>query len=239
MGSELGRITFVFETICSADCVLYFMVDINKKSTNVVESWSGAKGKQSYAHIISKNASFTFTWAFQRTNQGQDDRSACYNDCMFSYVRNNQSLIYDFSRLSRVGSLMNGPSFTARGTKFFHFFNISLCGSQLFAQVAGHSHIFKNYTKPGIICAIGRIHPFICKARATVETTLGNVNIKPEVFEQSKTKLPDVHFYYKSSGVSATCENGRVSVVTMRCNPTKLGQGGISVPRQALPNLTL
>lgn len=59
------------------------------------------------------------------------DRSACYNDCMFSYVRNNQSLIYDFSHLSRVGSLMNGPSFTARGTKFFHFFNISLCGSQV------------------------------------------------------------------------------------------------------------
>lgn len=26
MGSELGRITFIFETLCSADCVLYFMV---------------------------------------------------------------------------------------------------------------------------------------------------------------------------------------------------------------------
>lgn len=26
MGSELGRITFVFETLCSADCILYFMV---------------------------------------------------------------------------------------------------------------------------------------------------------------------------------------------------------------------
>ncbi|XP_026568918.1 UPF0577 protein KIAA1324-like homolog [Pseudonaja textilis] len=65
---------------------------------------------------------------------------------------------------------------------------------------------------------------------ATVETTLGNVNIKPEMFVPSETKLPDVHFYYKSSGASATCENGRTSVVTMRCNPTKLGQGEISVP---------
>lgn len=26
MGSELGRITFVFETLCSADCILYFMM---------------------------------------------------------------------------------------------------------------------------------------------------------------------------------------------------------------------
>lgn len=25
-GSEFGRITFVFETICSADCELYFMM---------------------------------------------------------------------------------------------------------------------------------------------------------------------------------------------------------------------
>lgn len=26
---------------------------------------------------------------------------------------------------------MNGPSFTSRGTKFFHFFNISLCGNEV------------------------------------------------------------------------------------------------------------
>lgn len=74
MGSELGRVTFVFETLCSADCVLYFMVDINRKSTNVVESWGGTKEKQAYTHVIFKNATFTFTWAFQRTNQGQDNR---------------------------------------------------------------------------------------------------------------------------------------------------------------------
>lgn len=45
---------------------------INKKSTNMVESWSGRKAKQPYTHPVFKNASFTFTWAFQRTNQGQD-----------------------------------------------------------------------------------------------------------------------------------------------------------------------
>ncbi|PNI46350.1 KIAA1324L isoform 8, partial [Pan troglodytes] len=42
----------------------------------------------------------------------------------------NQSLHYDFSNLSSVGSLMNGPSFTSKGTKYFHFFNISLCGHE-------------------------------------------------------------------------------------------------------------
>lgn len=38
----------------------------------MVESWGGTKEKQAYTHVIFKNATFTFTWAFQRTNQGQD-----------------------------------------------------------------------------------------------------------------------------------------------------------------------
>ncbi|KAJ8395655.1 hypothetical protein AAFF_G00028920 [Aldrovandia affinis] len=73
-GSEFGRITFVFETICSADCELYFMMDVNRKSTNVVESWESSKERQSYTHIITKNASVSYTWAFQRTNEVQDIR---------------------------------------------------------------------------------------------------------------------------------------------------------------------
>ncbi|CAB1345976.1 unnamed protein product [Coregonus sp. 'balchen'] len=71
-GTEFGRIIFVFETICSADCELYFMMDVNRKSTMVVESWEGSKERQSYTHIMTKNASVSYTWAFQRTNQAQD-----------------------------------------------------------------------------------------------------------------------------------------------------------------------
>lgn len=121
-GTEFGRITFVFETICSADCQLYFMMvsvcvcgpcgahaffstslphswhplcptlvwvsflskeallhmcflqDTDRRSTNVVESWEGSKEKQSYTHIMTKNASVSYTWAFQRTNQAKDVR---------------------------------------------------------------------------------------------------------------------------------------------------------------------
>lgn len=35
-GSELGRITFIFETICSADCVLYFMA-VSETSLSMTE----------------------------------------------------------------------------------------------------------------------------------------------------------------------------------------------------------
>lgn len=105
--SEFGRITFVFETICTADCELYFMKvsewcnpvsvyifidalcipfrffytwmvfllqDVNRKSTNVVESWEGTKSRRAYTHIMTKNASVSYTWAFQRTNKPLDVR---------------------------------------------------------------------------------------------------------------------------------------------------------------------
>uniref|UniRef100_A0A8C9N352 Endosome-lysosome associated apoptosis and autophagy regulator family member 2 n=1 Tax=Serinus canaria TaxID=9135 RepID=A0A8C9N352_SERCA len=342
-GSELGRITFIFETICSADCVLYFM-DVNRKNTNVVESWEKSKERQSYTHIISKNASFTFTWAFQRINEGQDfindmakiysitvtnavdgvasscracalgseqsgsscvpcppghyieketsqcmecpantflsihqvygmeacipcgpgskstkDHSACFSDCLVSYVRDNQSLNYNFSNLSQVGSLMSGPSFTSRGTKFFHFFNISLCGNEgkkmaictdnitdvTLKDMVAESEDFSNFV--GAFVCQSTIIPSDSKGfrtalalqsnsladrflGATVETVLENISIKADMFPPSPSKIPDVHFFYKSSTVTTSCENGRATVVTMRCNPHKPDQGELSVP---------
>lgn len=99
--TEFGRITFEFETVCTADCELYFMMvgtngirqaralgfaflpvvrtrlalffqDVNRKSTTVVESWEGSKTRQSYTHVMAKNASVSYTWAFQRTNHPSD-----------------------------------------------------------------------------------------------------------------------------------------------------------------------
>nr|KAF6304753.1 hypothetical protein mPipKuh1_007154 [Pipistrellus kuhlii] len=64
---EVARITFVFETICSVNCELYFMVGVNSRANAPVETWKGSKGKQSFTYIVEKNASVSFTWAFQRT----------------------------------------------------------------------------------------------------------------------------------------------------------------------------
>ncbi|XP_068394201.1 endosome/lysosome-associated apoptosis and autophagy regulator 1 isoform X3 [Eschrichtius robustus] len=64
---EVARITFVFETICSVNCELYFMVGMNSRTNSPVETWRGSKGKQSYTYIIEENATMSFTWAFQRT----------------------------------------------------------------------------------------------------------------------------------------------------------------------------
>ncbi|XP_005358380.1 UPF0577 protein KIAA1324-like homolog isoform X1 [Microtus ochrogaster] len=346
-GSELGRVTFVFETLCSADCVLYFMVDINRKSTNVVESWGGTKEKQAYTHIIFKNATFTFTWAFQRTNQGQDNRrfindvvkvysitatnavdgvasscracalgseqsgsscvpcppghyieketnqckecsadtylsihqvygqeacipcgpgskstqdhSTCYSDCFFSYEKENRSLHYDFRNLSSVGSLMNGPSFTSKGTKYFHFFNISLCGHEG-RKMALCTNNISDFTVKEVVMGsddyTNLLGAFVCQSTiipseskgfraalssqsiiladtflgVTVEAALQNVNIKEDMFPVPPSHIPDVHFFYKSSTGTTSCINGRSTAVKMRCNPMRPGAGVISVP---------
>lgn len=55
----------------------------------------------------------------------------CYSDCRFTHTAGNVTRTFDFAALGPVGSLMYGPSFTSKGTKYFHQFNISLCGGQV------------------------------------------------------------------------------------------------------------
>lgn len=83
------------------------------------------------------------------------DHRLCYSDCHFTHTAGNATLTFDFTPLGSVGSLMNGPSFTSKGTKYFHHFNISLCGGQVAredarspfrghvgASTEPHSHFF-------------------------------------------------------------------------------------------------
>uniref|UniRef100_A0A8B9LN31 Si:ch211-163l21.8 n=1 Tax=Astyanax mexicanus TaxID=7994 RepID=A0A8B9LN31_ASTMX len=69
--AELSRITFVFETKCTADCRLFFMAVSASRNNALAESWRGTNGKQSYSYLIKSNLTVSFTWGFQRTEQGQ------------------------------------------------------------------------------------------------------------------------------------------------------------------------
>lgn len=61
----------------------------------------------------------------------QQEHRLCYSDCRFTHTEGNVTRTFDFAALGPVGSLMYGPSFTSKGTKYFHQFNISLCGGQV------------------------------------------------------------------------------------------------------------
>ncbi|MCJ8733179.1 hypothetical protein PDJAM_G00220150 [Pangasius djambal] len=345
-GTEFGRITFVFETICSADCQLYFMMDTDRRSTNVVESWEGSKEKQSYTHIMTKNASVSYTWAFQRTNQAKDGRqyvndmakiysitvtnaldgvawacracaiesqqpgsacvpcpagyyideetnqcqecppntflsghhiygqeacqpcgpgghsnkehSLCYSDCSFTHTELNRTLQYDFSPLGSTGSVMNGPSFTSKGTKYYHLFNISLCGTQGHRPAICTDNVTDLSDKDSHSGEANYVETFICQSTiipsdgrgfrtalasqsisladtflgATVEKSLNGVNARPELFAASSKRVPDVKFFYRSPQTTSSCQNGRNTVLTLRCNPEKSSKGEISAPRE-------
>ncbi|KAL4617944.1 UPF0577 protein KIAA1324-like, partial [Arapaima gigas] len=345
-GGEFGRITFDFETICSADCELYFMLDLNRKSTSVVESWEGSKPRKSYTHVVTKNSSVSFTWAFQRTNQAQDarllvgdmakiysitvtnaqdgtasschacalvsqqsgsscvpcpmghyidkdnnrcrqcppatylsghqvygreacipcgpgsksnkERSLCFSDCSFSHTWQNRTLTYDFSLLGLVGSIMNGPSFTSKGTKYFHFFNISLCGleGKRAAVCSDNVTDLSNKDAQSESSELANsVEAFVCQSTiipsdgrgfrtalssqsvsladtflgATVENMLLGVTVKPDLFPGTSKKVPDVNFFYRSSQPTSSCENGRSAVISLRCNPEKTDRGELSV----------
>uniref|UniRef100_A0A3Q2V951 Endosome-lysosome associated apoptosis and autophagy regulator family member 2a n=2 Tax=Haplochromis burtoni TaxID=8153 RepID=A0A3Q2V951_HAPBU len=323
------------------------MMDVNRKSTKIVESWEKNKTRQTYTHIMTKNASVSYTWAFQRTNQASDVRqyvkdvariysitvsnavdgvssscrvcalgaqpsssacvpcppghyidastsqctecppntylmphaapgpdackscgpssksdkehSLCYSDCHFTYTEGNATLTFDFSSLGPVGSLMNGPSFTSKGTKYFHHFNISICGGK--GQLAvctdnvtdlsitdsqrekeGPNAITTFICQSTIIPASGRgFHTALSSQSinladtfvgATVDNNLEGISVTPDLFPKTSKKVPDVNFYYRSLETTSSCESGRSVVVTLRCNPDKSTTGELSVPSQ-------
>ncbi|XP_053282951.1 endosome/lysosome-associated apoptosis and autophagy regulator family member 2 [Pleuronectes platessa] len=347
-GTEFGRITFEFETLCAADCELYFMMDVNRKSTTVVESWEKTKTRQTYTYVMTKNAPVSYTWAFQRTNQPADarryvndvariysisvsnavdggssgcracalstqpssstcvpcppghyidtrssqctecppnthlvshatpgpdackpcgpasksdkDHSLCYSDCHFSHTEGNVTLTFDLSLLGSVGSLMNGPSFTSKGTKYFHQFNISLCGGQ--GQLAvctdnvtdlsitdyqrekgeGANAVKTFICQSTLIPASGRgFHTALSSQSinladtflgATVDDTLDGIRARPDLYPQKAKKVPDINFYYRSLEATSSCESGRSAVLTLRCNPERSTKGELSVSSQ-------
>uniref|UniRef100_A0A6Q2YKR8 Uncharacterized protein n=1 Tax=Esox lucius TaxID=8010 RepID=A0A6Q2YKR8_ESOLU len=219
-GTEFGRIVFEFEMVCSADCELYFMVDVNRKSTKVLESWNGSKDRQSYTHIMNKNASVSYTWAFQRTNQPSDVSTHSHT----LYTLGHHPNVYTIS-LGSVGTLMNGPSFTSKGTKYYHLFNISLCGGEGRRAVCTDNvtdlSSADSPRESGEITNV--VDTFICQSTiipssgrgfrtalssqsisladtflgATVALNLDGVQARPDLFPQTSNKIPDVNFYYR------------------------------------------
>uniref|UniRef100_A0AAQ4PPS1 Endosome-lysosome associated apoptosis and autophagy regulator family member 2 n=1 Tax=Gasterosteus aculeatus aculeatus TaxID=481459 RepID=A0AAQ4PPS1_GASAC len=249
-GTEFGRITFEFEIVCVADCEFYFMMDVNRKSTTVVESWEGTKTRQTYTHVMTQNASVSYTWAFQRTNQPSDvsmspllkcprnthlvpHATLCYSDCHFTHTEGNVTLTYDLSLLGSVGSLMNGPSFTSKGTKYFHLFKIGLCGGKrkkrfcisMRQKGEGISAVKTFICQSTIIPATGRgFHTALASQSINLADTLLGVTVA--------STLDGIRARPDNVRPTSSCESGRSAVVTLRCNAEKSTKGELAVPSQ-------
>lgn len=74
------------------------------------------------------------------------EHSRCYSSCSFTHTENNRTLTFDLRPMSDVASLIIGPSFTSKGTKYLHLFNISLCGHEVTVHFIYRT---TNHDKPG------------------------------------------------------------------------------------------
>ncbi|XP_077565494.1 endosome/lysosome-associated apoptosis and autophagy regulator family member 2-like isoform X1 [Stigmatopora nigra] len=187
------------------------------------------------------------------------EHSRCYSDCSFLHTRDNRTLTYDLGALSDVATLALNPSFTTKGTKYLHLFNISLCGHQGRKAATCRNNLTdfgaaldKDQRGGGDIPAEG----FLCQSTiipadghgfrmpissqsvvladmflgATVERFLDGVSVNAELFPLNPNHFPDINFYYRSTQATSSCDQGRSSVIVVRCDPQKSERGQISVP---------
>ncbi|XP_029821739.1 UPF0577 protein KIAA1324-like [Manacus vitellinus] len=189
---EVGRITFVFETVCSVGCELYFMVGVNSRATSPVETWRGSTGQGNpqtgrrytgdvaklysinVTNVLGGVASFCRRCAPQPTGpcapcppgsaldptgtcqpcppgtvlrgppsggtplchpcgpgtRSNQLRSLCYNNCSLSLSLPGRTLLYEFPALGMGLEVGTGPSFTPKGLRYSHRFQLNPCGHQ-------------------------------------------------------------------------------------------------------------
>ncbi|XP_032566532.1 UPF0577 protein KIAA1324 homolog isoform X2 [Chiroxiphia lanceolata] len=333
---EVGRITFVFETVCSVGCELYFMVGVNSRATSPVETWRGSTGRRSYTYVVQHNGTLSFTWAFQRTPYHQPGRrytgdvaklysinvtnvlggvasfcrrcapqptgpcapcppgsaldptgtcqpcpsgtvlrgppsggtpschpcgpgtrsnqlrSLCYNNCSLSLSLPGRTLLYEFPALGMGLGVGTGPSFTPKGLRYSHRFQLSPCGHQGRKKASCADSVPQGRggaparRVTSYVCQAIVVPPDSARARGAVssqpvslgDTLLGvttsavldGVVSPPELFPGSHSDLPDVIFFFRSNDVTQPCTSGRATTLRLRCDPLSPLSGTLAVP---------
>ncbi|XP_017286358.1 endosome/lysosome-associated apoptosis and autophagy regulator 1 [Kryptolebias marmoratus] len=332
---ELSRITFVFETVCTADCKFYFMAGYNRWFDDVVEEWKGTNRKQSYSYLIQNNYTVSFSWQFRRTEGYNTTRrysadaakiysihvtnvvggvasqcrrcalmsvkadstcipcppghymveatgvckscppntfirasqtvgestcvqcgpntkrnkayTACLSDCKVGVqTRRGALLRYDLSPLSNVTGFSSSPRFTNKGLRYFHRFNLGLCGTERRVPASCVDNVTENGKEvKGYICqsvvvpsdirsqSMVSSQPFIIGDSligVTTETTLEGITSPSWLFPAASPQLPDVIFYYRSNDATQACKQGRSAAIRLRCNPTVTAKDYITYP---------
>ncbi|XP_053560710.1 endosome/lysosome-associated apoptosis and autophagy regulator 1 [Bombina bombina] len=180
-------------------------------------------------------------------------RTLCFSDCRVAVPAGGTNLQYDFSSLPNHTSFLGTPSFTAKGLKYYHSFNISLCGNQgkklascmdnvtdIRWSDGESSRSVNSYACQSILLpsdtaghmSLVSSQPVSIADRligVTTKTTLFNISSPPELFSPENPGIKDVIFYYRSNEVTQGCSSGRATTVRMRCNSSLIGSGQVSV----------
>lgn len=335
--AEIGRISFTFELRCTQSCVFAFLAGSNRKPITEIQTWNGPQGKQRFSYIVTQNASYTFSWAFQKLNfedtalsdnieddvamiydiivtntvsggasecqpcpqgmqpegcipcpaghyldngqnpkcvrcppntylsaseshgpescvqcgpgLGSEDAQKCYSDCKI-YLED--GTFFDLTTLPTYTEVKGSTLFTAKGTQYYHIFNISLCGKNGEAMAACKNNVTYHSLDPQ---QEEKINSFVCRETVvpsqigsvgpptvtqsvslgdtligiTTENKFGKLQVIDE-FDKSANGQNVINFFYMSTEKTDACTSGRSTIISLRCDGDLEGNGVITPP---------
>ena len=168
----------------------------------------------------------------------------CIADCNTLEIDGDE---YSLSSLSYPLSFQASQLFTASGMKYFHTFNISLCGSPIKDLCANNasSPKFSTSIDPGgfvdsslssLVCRSTMIpdgdENVFSTQSVSLASKLRGVSRKPKLLEQEvigqfASVKSDLHFFFEPTSPTTSCKKGRSVIITLRCDP--------SVPSDSTP----
>ncbi|XP_059150434.1 endosome/lysosome-associated apoptosis and autophagy regulator family member 2-like isoform X2 [Physella acuta] len=171
---------------------------------------------------------------------------SCKSDCRYTDDLGRQ---YDFTALDGVHFIAGVRLFTVSGTQYYHGFNISLCS---YGNKPLPTCVNNVTTDALLLNQPGALTSMVCRSTlipsgdqdkpvSTQPVSLGthltkiltNISLQglytEDGFPAQETER-DIHFYYESGGSTSACPNGRTTIISLRCDPDKTGQGEILLP---------
>uniref|UniRef100_A0A8C2G974 Si:ch211-163l21.8 n=1 Tax=Cyprinus carpio TaxID=7962 RepID=A0A8C2G974_CYPCA len=222
----------------------YMMLTLTGQNewSNIVESWSGTMGKQSYSYLIKSNNTISFTWGFQRTGIFSTGRSACMSDCTLALHHEGEMLNYDFSPLANVTGFQSSPRFTSKGLQYFHHFSVALCGTENRALASCLENVTESKRD---------VKGYICQATVVPSEVRGQSVVSSQPFSIGESLIGECYQcfeisikYINPSGscgfikwkifilrkTTQACKNGRSASIRLRCDPTVTLKNHVSLP---------
>ncbi|XP_063436075.1 endosome/lysosome-associated apoptosis and autophagy regulator family member 2-like isoform X3 [Mytilus trossulus] len=173
----------------------------------------------------------------------------CVTDCTFT---DKEGKLYDFTKLNKITFVKGSNLFTGSGTKYYHGFNISLCGGDKMVtctqnvsspeKSTSESKFSESSLVKGVVCR-STIIPSTdaSKSLSTQPTSLGDY-IDKIVTNKSLVEMykkegystegseKDIHFYSKSEDSTDACPEGRNTIISLKCDQKMEDDGEIVFP---------
>ncbi|XP_027044003.1 UPF0577 protein KIAA1324-like homolog isoform X2 [Pocillopora damicornis] len=168
----------------------------------------------------------------------------CHSDCFYTSIKHMRQ--FNFTGLQGPQSVATGPSFTKRGFRYYHLFNMNLCGHP-YKMAKCHNNISLstgkseayNLTSP--VCRMTVVPDPVLMTTQTLsiadrlegiyEDIADNKTNETSVFAGKEVKNTSTFFLFKFHGDKPTqaCPNGRSVWTTVLCDP-KVGKGSFELP---------